>query len=99
METVIDSLIKNGNGISVVTVLLIGIIVFVWAIETEKLFTGPRGREMQKTIAKQAEALEKANEALHDTERDYDRLTILYELLTKQGESVWPSSTRKSEPK
>lgn len=97
MESVFDAILKNGNGISVVSVLMIGVIAFIWAIESERLFTGGRGREMKKTIETQATALEAARTALRETERDLDRLTILYELRIGNGERdniQWPTRNR-----
>jgi hypothetical protein len=99
MEAFFKALLESGNGISVVTVVLIGATAFIWAIETERLFTGSRGREMKKTIETQAEALDLARTELHKTERDFDRISILYEI-ARNGKGVegWPSTTSK-EPK
>lgn len=85
MEAVFDALIKNGNGISVVTVIMLGTIGFVWAISTERLFTGARGKEMQETIKTQAEALKEANKELHETERSLDRTQLLYDFCRERG--------------
>lgn len=98
MDAFFKALLENGNGISVVTVLLIGVATFIWAITTERLFTGGRGKEMQKTIAEQATALTEVNKELRETERELDKLTILNEL-RKEREQEWQSnpgpSTRK----
>lgn len=98
MEAFFEAVLKNGNAISVVTVILLGSGLFIWAITTERLFTGGRGKEMQKTIAEQATALTEVNKELRETERELDRLTILNEL-RKERETEWQSkpdpSTRK----
>ena len=90
MEDVFIKIIEGGNAISVVTVTLLGAVAFVWAITTERLFSGPRGKEMQQTIKEQKEALEEARDELRSVELDYERLRLFIDL--QKGEQVWPYS-------
>lgn len=80
MDDFIQLVLSNANTLSIVVVLILVLAYYVWAMQTERLFSGPRGREMQKTITEQAQALRVANEALHDVELDYERLRVMYEL-------------------
>lgn len=90
MEDVFVKLLEGGNTISVVTVVLVGAIAFIWAITTERLFSGPRGKEMQQTIKEQREALKEARDELRTVELDYERLRLFLDL--QKGEHSWPYS-------
>lgn len=96
MDSFLQALLTNADGLSAITVLLIGGSLFLWAIETERLFTGGRGRTMQATIDKQAATIETITKELNSVERDFDRVTILYEICSQKGDlPSWQRSSSK----
>lgn len=99
METFFKTIIENGNTLSSVTILIVIFTAFVWAISTEWLFTGPRGREMKVTITKQAEALETVGKELREIERDYDKMEILFELAKSKTETPTPFPQPRRRPR